>query len=78
MVMGLYSEAENVGGMLAAPSLGWIYDSSGPSYSMLSVAGVLVLDSLLSVFFIKENKESDQSITNATSGPRKSGKEEPG
>ncbi len=78
MVMGLYSEAENVGGMLAAPSLGWIYDSSGPGYSMLSVAGVLVLDSLLSVFFINENKEGDQGITNATSGPRKSGKEEPG
>lgn len=78
MVMGLYSEAENVGGMLAAPSLGWIYDSSGPGYSMLSVAGVLVLDSLLSVVFIKENKESDQGITNATSGPGKSGKVEPG
>ena len=78
MVMGLYSEAENVGGMLAAPSLGWIYDSSGPGYSMLSVAGVLVLDSLLSVFFIKENKESDQGITNAASNPMKSGKVEPG
>jgi MFS family permease len=56
MVMGLYSEAENVGGMLAAPSLGWIYDASGPGYSMLAVAGVLTLDSVLSVFFIKENK----------------------
>ena len=78
MVMGLYSEAENVGGMLAAPSLGWIYDSSGPGYSMLSVAGVLVLDSLLSAFFIKENKESDQGITNAASDPMKSGKVEPG
>ena len=66
MVMGLYSEAENMGGMLAAPSLGWIYDSSGPGYSMLSVAGVLVLDSLLSVVFIKENKGSDQGIMNAT------------
>jgi DHA1 family multidrug resistance protein-like MFS transporter len=66
MVMGLYSEAENVGGMLAAPSLGWIYDSSGPGYSMLSVAGVLVLDSLLSVVLINENKETDQGITNAT------------
>ncbi len=78
MVMGLYSESENVGGMLAAPSIGWIYDSSGPGYSMLSVAGVLVLDSLLSVFFIKENRESDPGITNAASGPGKSGKVEPG
>jgi hypothetical protein len=42
--------------MLAAPSLGWIYDASGPGYSMLAVAGVLTLDSVLSVFFIKENK----------------------
>jgi len=56
MVMGLYSESENVGGMIAAPSLGWIYDASGPGYSMLSVAGVLILDSVLSLFFIKENK----------------------
>lgn len=78
MVMGLYSEAENVGGMLAAPSLGWIYDSAGPGYSMLSVAGVLVLDSLLSVFFINENGEGDQGIMNAASGPGKSGKVEPG
>ena len=78
MVMGFYSEAENVGGMLAAPSLGLIYDSSGPGYSMLSVAGVLILDSLLSVFFIKEKKDRDQGITNETSGPRKSGKAEPG
>ncbi len=70
MMMGRYSEAENVGGMLAAPSLGWIYDSSGPSYSMLSIAGVLVLDSLLSVVFIKENK-GDHGIMNAASGPRK-------
>jgi len=78
MVMGLYSESENVGGMLAAPSLGWIYDYSGPGYSMLSVAGVLVLDSLLSAVFIKENRKSDQGITNAASGPGKSGKVEPG
>jgi MFS family permease len=61
-----------------APSLGLIYDSSGPGYSMLSVAGVLILDSLLSVFFIKEKKDRDQGITNETSGPRKSGKAEPG
>jgi MFS family permease len=78
MVMGLYSEAENMGGILAAPSLGRIYDSSGPSYSMLSVAGVLVFDSLLSVFFIKGNGGSDQSITSVASGPGKSGKVEPG
>jgi MFS family permease len=76
MVMGLYSEAENLGGMLAAPSLGRIYDSSGPDYSMLSVAGVLVLDSLLSVFFIKENWGSDRGITSVASGPGKSGKVE--
>jgi MFS family permease len=76
MVMGLYSEAENLGGMLAAPSLGRIYDSSGPGYSMLSVAGVLVLDSLLSVFLIKENWGSDRGITSAASGLGKSGKVE--
>jgi MFS family permease len=74
MVMGLYSEAENVGGMFAAPSLGWIYDASGPGYSMLAVAGVLILDSVLSVFFIKENKRRESNTT-ATSGQGRPGKE---
>jgi MFS family permease len=56
VVMGLYSESENVGGMLAAPSLGWIYDISGPGTSVLSVSSVLLIDSLLSVLFVRRNR----------------------
>jgi len=56
MVMGLYSEAENVGGMIAAPSLGQLYDVYGPSSSVLAVAGVILLDSLISVFILGLNR----------------------
>ena len=56
MVMGLYSEAENVGGMIAAPSLGYVYDSVGSSYSVLYVVGVLMLNALVSALLIKKKK----------------------
>ena len=56
MVMGLYSEAENVGGMIAAPSLGYVYDSVGSSYSVLYVVGALMLNALLSALLIKKKR----------------------
>jgi len=57
MVMGFYSEAENVGGMVAAPSLGQLYDTYGPSSSVLAVASVILLDSLISVFLLGLNRK---------------------
>jgi DHA1 family multidrug resistance protein-like MFS transporter len=48
MVMGLYSESENIGGMIASPSLGYIYDIYGPSSSVFSVAGILIFNAFLS------------------------------
>lgn len=56
MVMGLYSEAENVGGMIAAPSLGYVYDSVGSAYSVLYVVGALILNALLSALLIKKKR----------------------
>ena len=59
IVMGMYSEAENIGGILAAPSLGWIYDSLGPWFSVLSVAGVLMFNSLLSMLLVRKNQKEN-------------------
>jgi DHA1 family tetracycline resistance protein-like MFS transporter len=57
MVMGLYSESENVGGMIASPSLGLIYDGFGPSQSTLSVAAVLLLNAALSAVLLRRPSE---------------------
>jgi DHA1 family tetracycline resistance protein-like MFS transporter len=54
MAMGLYSESENVGGMIASPFLGMIYDGVGPSQSALSVAAVLFLNAALSAFLLRK------------------------
>jgi DHA1 family multidrug resistance protein-like MFS transporter len=59
MVMGLYSESENVGGMVAAPSLGVIYDSVGPHFSVLTVSLVLVFNAMLSYVLIKSFDSSN-------------------
>jgi len=66
MVMGLYSEAENVGGMIAAPSLGYVYDSVGSSYSVLYVVGALMLNALLSALLIKKKKATVEVSGEAT------------
>jgi len=57
MVMGVYSEAENVGGMVVSPSLGFIYDGLGPSASVFSVSGVLIFTGVLAALIIREGDE---------------------
>jgi MFS family permease len=57
IVMGLYSEAENVGGIIASPSLGYIYDAFGPTQSVYTVASVLLLNVLLILSVIKEDEK---------------------
>ncbi len=59
MVMGLYSESENVGGVLASPSLGYVYEGSGADASMLMVSVVMFLTALLSLMMVRD-KSSDQ------------------
>lgn len=60
VVMGLYSESENVGGMIAAPSLGMIYDSVGPQFSVLTVALVLMANATLSFALIGRSSEKSK------------------
>jgi MFS family permease len=60
VVMGLYSESENIGGMIAAPSLGMIYDSVGPQFSVLTVALVLVANATLSFALIERNSDKSK------------------
>ena len=49
VVMGLYSEAENIGGIVANPALGYMYTAFGPLSSLLLVSGVLILTAGISV-----------------------------
>jgi MFS family permease len=58
VVMGLYSESENVGGMIASSSLGLIYDQMGSMYSAFSVSGVLIFNAALSMILIKSQKKA--------------------
>jgi len=54
MVMGIYSESENVGGIMASPSLGYMYEGSGAEASVLTVSAVLFLTAFLSVIMVRE------------------------
>jgi len=58
VVMGLYSESENVGGMIASPLLGLIYDQMGSMYSVLSVSGVLFFNAVLSMILVKSEMKA--------------------
>lgn len=52
MVMGIYSEFENVGGLFSSPMIGMIYDSFNPSASVLFVSSILIFNSILSIFLL--------------------------
>ncbi len=53
MVMGLYAEAENIGGIIANPAFGYTYTAFGPLSSLLLVSGVLLLTAGISVTRLK-------------------------
>ena len=54
MVMGIYSESENIGGIVASPSLGYVYEGSGAEASVLMVSVALFLTAFLSVIRMRE------------------------
>jgi sugar phosphate permease len=54
MVMGIYSESENVGGIVASPSLGYVYEGSGAEISVLTVSAVMFLTAFLSVVMVRD------------------------
>jgi len=55
LTMGLYSEAENIGGLIATPTVGYLYQSMGAGASMWFVIIALVLNAFYSVWAIKEH-----------------------
>jgi MFS family permease len=58
MVMGLYSESENVGGLAANPALGFIYESMGGGASVLALVAVLLAASMASALMIRDPEGS--------------------
>ncbi len=45
MVMGLYAESENIGGIVANPAFGFVYSAFGPLSSLLLLSGILIVTS---------------------------------
>jgi MFS family permease len=56
IIMGLYSESENVGGLIANPALGYTYDNFGSMYSIILLSSMLFLTSIVSWGLIKKPK----------------------
>lgn len=56
MVMGLYSEAENIGGMVTNPTIGYLYESFGSDASIQVLVAVLVFTAAVSLLLLKEKK----------------------
>jgi len=61
MVMGLYSESENIGGMIASPSLGYLYDGMGAPIAITTLTGVLILTSVVAGLVIKNPVKTEKS-----------------
>lgn len=61
MVMGLYSESENIGGMIASPSLGFLYEGMGAPITITMLIGVLLATAVVAGFVIKNPFESTAS-----------------
>ena len=61
MVRGIYSESENVGGVLASSSLGVVYEVSGGDASLLTVSAACFLTVLISVVMLGKGKGDEGS-----------------
>ncbi|MFH0847914.1 MAG: MFS transporter [archaeon] len=57
--MGVYGFAEDIGGIIASPLLGSVYDSMGPSFSIISISAIMVCDGVLSIFLVQKTKAKD-------------------
>ena len=58
MVMGLYSEAENVGAIIASPFFGYLYDNMGPEKTVMALAGILSVNAFIAWSTIKNVGET--------------------
>lgn len=54
LTMGLYSEAENIGGLIATPTVGYLYQSIGGNTALMFVVVALLANSAYSYFVIKD------------------------
>jgi len=61
LTMGLYSEAENVGGIISTPSVGYLYQNLGANSSIWLIALVMLVNSGNSYFVIRENRQKSES-----------------
>ena len=55
LIMGLYSEAENIGGLISTPTVGYLYQNMGAGVSMWFVIIALSLNAVYSVWAIQED-----------------------
>jgi MFS family permease len=58
IVMGLYSEAENVGAIIASPFLGYMYDSQGPENTILALSAILLINALIAWAAMRKRLET--------------------
>ena len=56
LTMGLYSEAENVGGIISTPSVGYLYQGFGANASVLLITLAMFLNAGYSYFVISDKK----------------------
>jgi len=59
LTMGLYSEAENIGGLIATPSVGYLYQSYGANSAVWLVTLMTLLNTGYSYLVIREKSEPD-------------------
>lgn len=55
LTMGLYSEAENIGGLISTPTVGYLYQAIGSGTALMFVVAALFANSVYSYFVIKED-----------------------
>jgi|GEM_PF-1954985 MFS transporter, DHA1 family, solute carrier family 18 (vesicular amine transporter), member 1/2 len=55
LIMGLYSEAENIGGLISTPTVGYLYQTMGSGVSIWFVVIALSLNAVYSVWAIRED-----------------------
>jgi DHA1 family multidrug resistance protein-like MFS transporter len=63
LTMGLYSESENIGGLISTPTMGFLYQNYGNNSSVILLAAVLLLNAFYSYFTVTE-KPISQKISN--------------
>ena len=64
LTMGLYSESENIGGLISTPTLGYLYHNFGAHISLWLVTLIMFIDSIYSYKMILGKDSKDSSHNN--------------